>query len=94
MDAGYRWAYWLLEEPGIVRCDEVVDVERVLAATLYWNPNEEDTNEWLCDEILPAARQFLDAHREHGIVYVDHDRIIAEESLWYNWREIGRGPSL
>lgn len=89
IDAGYRWAYWQLEEPGIVERCEGVDVTAILAHGAYWDPPEDERNEWLCGRVLPSVRQFLADHRGHGIVYLDAEDIWAEESLVYNWSEVG-----
>lgn len=74
IDSGYRWAYWLLEHPGVVCRNQGVDVTAVLACTEYWEPPDQDRSEWLCERILPAVRQFLEHHQEHGIVYTDGGR--------------------
>src|SRR5262249_43082783 len=55
IDAGYRWAYWTLEEAGVVRKDHIVDIERVFAANEYWKPPVEEQSAWLCASILPAV---------------------------------------
>lgn len=36
----------------------------------------------------PTGRRFLDEHRGHGIVYIEEEHLIAEESLAFNWTEI------
>ena len=88
IDAGYRWAYWLLEEPGHVTLNDSVDVSRLLAVDAYWNPPREEGNAWLSEEVLPRVKAFFAKHREHGIIYLEIDTIITEESLWYNWTQI------
>ncbi len=88
IDAGYRWAYWLLEDPGVVIPNGGVDVEAVLAREDYWNPPEEERSEWLCERVLPAVRRFLADHRAHGIVYTDEGAIYNEDTLYYNWSEV------
>ena len=74
VDAGYRWAYWLLEDPGLVDLNEGVEVPAVLAHTDYWNPPAEERSQWLCERVLPAVRRFLTDHGDHGIVYIDDRR--------------------
>lgn len=88
IESGYRGAYWLLEHPGVVLPNEGVDVDAVSACTGYWNPPEQERSEWLCERVLPAVRQFLEGHREHGVVYTDEGVICNEESLYYGWSEI------
>ncbi|MDZ4659915.1 MAG: hypothetical protein SH868_20250 [Bythopirellula sp.] len=88
IDAGYRWAYWLLEEPGIVQRGEGVDVEVVFSCDEYWYPPAEECSEWLCEKILPSVRKFLEEHRSHGIVYIEEEHILAEQSIQYNWSKL------
>jgi len=72
-DAGYRWAYWLLEEAGVVTIGERVVVDEVLRANSYWNPPPEEQNDWLCGRILPAVRSYLTEHHDHELVYIEED---------------------
>ncbi len=68
IDAGYRWGYAELEEPGIVRRREAVDVAAVERADGYWRGAEESA--WLAG-LLPRVREFLGEHRAHDLVYGD-----------------------
>lgn len=86
-DAGYRWAYWQLEETGIVTLGCEIDVNTVLAATGYWKPDESQSNEWLCAEILPTVKNFLEAYHGDGIDYVDEEFPTEQWELGYEWRE-------
>ena len=88
IDAGYRWAYWLLVEPGVVSPNEGVDIEALLAHSEYWNPPEEERSAWLCERILPSVRRFLEEHNSHGVVYTDEGVICNEDALYYNWSEV------
>jgi hypothetical protein len=45
IDAGYRWAYWLLEHPGIVRLGEPVSASAVLATADYWTPPPDEQSD-------------------------------------------------
>lgn len=67
--AGYRWAYWELEYPGLVEPNKSVDVAAVLCASKYWNPPADSGSNWLYEEVLPLVKTFLAEHCEHGIVY-------------------------
>jgi hypothetical protein len=87
VDAGYRWAYWTLENTGIVQQDHDVDIERLLAANEYWNPPVEEQSTWLCGSILPAVRSFLRRHAGHRLVYIDEDRLILDAEQAQEWRE-------
>ena len=88
LDAGYRWAYWLLEDPGLVKMNSIVDVDAVAGCAEYWNPPDGERSEWLFDRILPAVRHFLNEHRAHGIVYTEEGAICDEDSIYFNWTEI------
>ncbi len=90
IDAGYKWAYWMLEDPGLVKRREIVDVDAVLNHNPYWNPKDDGENsvEWLTRDTLPMVRRFLEEHGEHGVLYIDEDDIFREDSLYYNWKEI------
>ena len=72
-DAGYRWAYWQLEDAGVVSLGKPVSADAVLAATPYWNPPAEERSAWLCEEILPRVRRYLASHREHDLLYFEED---------------------
>jgi hypothetical protein len=85
-DAGYRWAYLLLEKPNIVTLGSAVDVDRVLNAIDYWTPPE-GSRPWLVDEILPTVRRFLLEHCDHGIVFWEDDHVPDDFTL--EWRDIG-----
>jgi hypothetical protein len=70
IDAGYRHAYWELEDTGIVNRFRAVDVSAVLGARDYWNVEAN----WLV-ELLPAVRRFLKQHAEHGVRFGDIEDI-------------------
>lgn len=86
-DAGYRWSYWALEHPGIIRRTEPVSVEAVLNASEYWEGTSEP---WLA-ELLPRVRSFLVSHREHEPAYGDWEEIIGdlnfESMVFMDWIE-------
>ena len=88
-DAGYRWAYWQLEDKGVITLGAPVDIDSVLSDHDYWNPDKSEKSEWLCTEILPSVRQFLEAHRAEGIEYVDEDFLCEQWDLGYEWCEVG-----
>lgn len=87
IDAGYRWAYWTIEDPGVVHLREVVNIDRLLSCSEYWNPSSEESNEYL-SQVLPATSQFINKHRDHGVLYLQSDDIDCEDSLIQNWTEI------
>jgi hypothetical protein len=70
IDAGYRHAYWELEEAGIVKRSIPVDTSAVLGARGYWNVDAD----WLI-QLLPAVRRFLEQHAEHEVRFGDIDDI-------------------
>jgi hypothetical protein len=89
-DAGYRGAYGLLEEPGIVQLGQSVDVQQVFKHDEYWNPPDGENSAWLCNEILPTVRYFLRTHMAHKVLYVEDDQIFDENSVMFNWVEVKR----
>ena len=91
IDAGYRWAYWQIEHTEHVRLGEGVDIASLLSCNGYFHPPQGEKSSWLCDEVLPAVREFLVQHQDHGIVYIEEGHIYAEDSLYFNWKEIETG---
>lgn len=89
IDAGYRWAYWQLEETGIVTRGENVDVEAVLAAENYWNPPQDGVSRWLCEEVFPPLRQFLHNHKNHRIVFGEDEDFAPDDDYYLDWMQIG-----
>jgi hypothetical protein len=87
-DAGYRWAFWQLEEKQVVALGRPVDVGAVLRAQEYWNPSESERNDWLCAQILPTVKEFLETHNEEGIEYADEEFLAEQWELGYEWREM------
>lgn len=95
VDAGYRWAYWSLEEVGVVARGKPVRVEAVLAAKEYWTPSETESAAWLHKEVLPAARRFLHEHKRHRIIFgntADFMSFDGEDFL--DWMQVGFLPQL
>lgn len=88
IDAGYRWAYWALEEPGVVKETENVQVDRVFAASDYWNIDDSSQSAWLRDGVLPKVRKFLLEHHAHTILYVNEFWIYAKEESGEAWAEV------
>lgn len=88
ISAGYRWAYWQLENTQHVSLNDAVNVENLLKVGRYWNPQNEEKNDWLCKKVLPNVKEFLKSHSSHGVIYLEEDTILSEESLSYNWSEI------
>jgi hypothetical protein len=95
-DAGYRWAYWKLEHPGIVRAGGVVSARAVLEASDYWTPSEEgDGTKWLIDDVLPTVRDFLTEHEAHRLTFGDTETIAGPDpEALFDWIEVGRQPEL
>lgn len=71
VDAGYRWAYWTLEAPGIVGQKEIVEPSLVLSTGSYWDVDDSPASAWLREGVLPKVRVFLHEHRDHPVCYVD-----------------------
>jgi hypothetical protein len=88
-DAGYRWAYCLLEKPRIVFRSAVVQVDRLLSADTYWKPEPNEQNEWL-SSVLSHAEQFISRHKTHRIVYGDLEQVMgaeADECSQFAWMD-------
>lgn len=90
IDAGYRWAYWELEEAGIVARGKQVDVGSVLAAGRYWNPAKEETSHWLYEKVFPPLRQFLKEHKSHRVIFGEDEEFAPFDADYYlDWMQIG-----
>jgi len=72
-DAGYRWAYWTLQHPGIVSLGKPFSADAVFVATEYWNPPPEEGASWLIKDVLPTVRDFLMEHKQHKLIFSDLD---------------------
>jgi hypothetical protein len=88
VDAGYRWAYWVLEDPGLVAIGERIDAPRLLACHEYWNPPPDEQSPGLIVEILPRVRRYLEAHRDHGVIYLEDDLVFDPDGPCHGWAEI------
>ena len=94
IDAGYRWAYWQLEDPGVVTLGAAIDLPSMLNAEPYWNHREDDDlgekDPGYLDELLPRVRRFLKDHSGHRLVYVDSEWLHQKWGLGYDYRELER----
>ncbi|MBD2020536.1 hypothetical protein H6F43_10085 [Leptolyngbya sp. FACHB-36] len=90
VDAGYRWAYWTLEQPGIVKRKEVIVAEVVLSAEEYWNPDLGEGSNWLYKGVLLSVREFLAIHREHEIIFGEYEDFISwDDESFLEWKQLG-----
>jgi len=90
VDAGYRWAYWSLEETGVVRQGKSVEVESVFAAEEYWNPSQTESADWLYKEVLPSVRRFLREHKHHHIIFGNTSDFLPTDSCAFlDWMQVG-----
>jgi hypothetical protein len=95
VDAGYRWALWRLEEPGIVARGRRVSVDSVLSAREYWTPPRTAGADWLYAEVLPSVRGFLEDHRSHHIVFGNTaDFLSPDGDGLLEWMQVGFLPLL
>jgi len=83
--AGYRWAYWQLEDKGIVILNEAIKPDAIFNADDYWSPPKDDMSEWLYKDIFPKVTDFLNDHKNCELIYVEEDKIF---ELW----ELGHDP--
>ena len=95
VDAGYRWALWFLEEPGIVKRRDRISVESVLSAGEYWNPPPSDESSWLTKEVLPSVGHFLREHRCHRVVFGNNsDFLTSGDETYFDWMQVGSSLQL
>lgn len=95
VDAGYRWAVWRLEEPGLVTRGKPVSIDAVLSAREYWTPFETESAGWLYTEVLPSVRRFLDEHKFHRVVYGNTaDFLESGSDGLLDWMQVGFLPLL
>src|SRR5436190_24250446 len=60
IDAGYRWAYWTLENAVLVKRGQSVCVENVFLFNEYWNPPIESNLDFSVNGItIPIPSQFI-----------------------------------
>jgi hypothetical protein len=88
IDAGYRWAYWQLEQAGIVDRGEKVSVKAVLAEKDYWNPPEDQNSLWLYQGVFPPLREFLQKHDGHRIVFGEESDFLPPDHE-FDWMQVG-----
>ncbi len=91
VNAGYRWAYWQLQYPGIVDRRGPISASAVLAAANYWEPVRDEQSEWLYADVFPSVRRFFDGHGSHRLVYGESDDLgIHDYDVEYlEWLEVG-----
>jgi hypothetical protein len=95
VDAGYRWASWWLEEPGIVKRGKPISVGSVLLVREYWTPPRTGGADWLYAEVLPAVRRFLEEHGGHRIVFGNTaDFLSPDGGGLLDWMQVGFLPLL
>lgn len=95
IDAGYGWAYWSLEEPGVVSRGLPVSVEAVLSAREYWAPSRTESADWLYEKVLPSVRKFLERHVRHSIIYgCMADFLPVDGEGFLDWLQIGFMPQM
>jgi hypothetical protein len=95
LDAGYLWAYWSLEEPGVVRRGRHVSVESVLSAKEYWSPSKTESADWLYEKVLPSVGDFLERHKDHPVIYGQMaDFLQLDGEGFLDWLQLGFMPQL
>jgi hypothetical protein len=88
IDAGYRWAYWLLEHPGTVRLGQEVSEAAILAASDYWQPPPNEQSDWLVQQVLPRVRLFFAGHSGHKLLYLEEEHFYGEDTIYDGYTEI------
>jgi hypothetical protein len=91
VEAGYRWAYATLVEPGVVHADDyvtggtslpAVSAEAVLGAAPYWQVAAQDA---LLAQQLDRVRTFLLHHGKHTLSFGDIHRLHRPAHEWLSW---------
>ena len=90
INAGDRWAYWTLEDAGVLPMGMPISMNALMSTQKYWHPEEGDNAEWLYQEIFPSVRSFIAEHEGHQIVFGDKDDFLFgdAEHYWddyFNW---------
>ena len=89
IDAGYRWAVTVLFPGQWDRFPLTIDVDAVLAHHAYWSGESEHPS---LAATLPAARRFIEAHREHALVFGDSESFMSIDGDNYDeleWLDVG-----
>jgi hypothetical protein len=101
VNAGDRWAYWTLEDAGIVKRGAPISVAAVLYAAGYWSPQRNEQSDWFYEGVFPSVRSFLKEHESHRIIFGDKDDFLfgSDENYWafyFDWMQVGflAAPSL
>ena len=94
INAGDRWAYWTLEDAGVLRKGAPISTKSLLSAQEYWRPEEDENSIWLYSEVFPSVRLFVMEHEGHRIVFGDKDDFLFgdPEDYWkdyFNWMQMG-----
>lgn len=89
VDGGGRWAYWKLEQAGIVHRGQPVNVLTVLAADKYWNPPKDEDSRWLYEGVFPSLHEFLHDHTTHRILFGEKDDFAPFDGTYFDWMQTG-----
>jgi hypothetical protein len=73
IDAGGRWAYWTLEDAGVLMRGVPISPQLIFSAQEYWQPEEDENSVWLYSEVFPSVRSFVTEHEGHRLVFGDTD---------------------
>ena len=91
VDACSRWCAHQLEDRQIVKWRQEIEVDRVLADVRYWDKTDPAFSGW--ELKLEAVRRFLVAHKDHGLVFlVDDDLLAMGDSVLLKWLDVGWMP--
>lgn len=89
IDAGYRWAYWELEQAEVVARNKEVSVKSVLAADNYWHPPADNISRWLYEDIFPPLREFFQNHSSHRITFGELEEFAPDDDYFLDWMQVG-----
>ena len=95
VDAGYRWAWSMLEARSIVTRGNLIEAERVLTARDYWSPPDEPNSTWLVEDVLPRVRTFLQTHESHTLRFGEFEDLAGPAELAFiDWLDLSVDPDV
>lgn len=95
VDAGYRWAWSMLEARGIVTRDNLIEAQRMLTAPGYWSPPDEPNSLWLVEGVLPRVQAFLQTHRSHTLRFGDFEELAGTaDAAFLDWLDLSRDSAV
>ncbi len=81
INAAHRWAVSTIENNGIVRREDIVDIEKILSFKEYWQCDDLNIN-----SDLKKINEFLNIHKTHPVIYSELSFLYSDRNKEYlNW---------